>query len=46
MMNIDQLPISDLGLHCPACKTPLVGMAEYCCSHGGQAFNIRDLLAV
>ncbi|MBP7935521.1 MAG: hypothetical protein KA354_12820 [Phycisphaerae bacterium] len=44
MINIDQLPIPDWDLHCPACGTALAGMPEHCCRRCGRRFDIRRLL--
>jgi len=44
MIDIDQLPVPDWGLRCPACDEPLAGMAEHRCGRCGQRFNVRQLL--
>jgi len=44
MIDIDQLPVPDWGLRCPACDEPLAGMPEHRCGRCGQRFNIRQLL--
>lgn len=40
----DQLPIPDLGLHCPGCGYPLVGLSQHVCPECGEAFALPDLL--
>jgi hypothetical protein len=46
MIDIDQLPVPDWGLRCPACDAPLAGMPEHRCGRCGQRFNIRQLLGL
>lgn len=44
MIDIDQLPIPDWGLHCPSCGASLAGLQDHVCTACGKAFDIRAVL--
>jgi hypothetical protein len=44
MRSIHELPVPDLDLNCPACHSPLAGLAEHRCSCG-KPFDMVRLLA-
>ncbi|MEM9916089.1 MAG: hypothetical protein AAF911_14130 [Planctomycetota bacterium] len=44
MFDPDQLPIPDLGLGCPNCRYPVVGLSVHRCPECGTRFRLEDLI--
>jgi len=44
MYTLDELPVPDWGLTCPACGHPLAGSKTHRCEQCGEVFDVRRLL--
>ncbi|MEM8739005.1 MAG: hypothetical protein AAGG38_11095 [Planctomycetota bacterium] len=44
MFDLDQLPVPDLGLSCPACAYPLAGLPQHVCPECGRAFTLEEFV--